>query len=280
MPELPEVEQVVVALHSELTGRRIVSGRVTLARLLPGSTTAGFARKIRGARIQSVSRRGKYIVFSLDRDLVLLSHLRMTGNFSIHAQNSPFPRFAHASFALDDGRSLVYSDQRQFGILKLARGDASEEFLSRLAPEPFSGDFSPAYLATLLASSRRSVKEVIMDQTKVSGLGNIYASEALFVAGCNPFIPAREVPARRIIRLHAAILQVLSEAIAHGRSREADPGDIGNSYFNGSEPGGWRVYDREGEPCIKCRRRIVRITHRNRSVYFCPRCQKAPASRV
>ena len=275
MPELPEVELVARALDRLVGGRVVVSAKLLRAKLAPDNTPRQFARLLRGARVGEVGRRGKHILARLDNGHVLITHLRMTGRFILLREGSGLPAHTHAVFKLEGGRRLVFTDQRHFGLMKLARAeelDATDE-LRRLAPEPFSEEFSTAYLAGVLAGSRRRLKEVLIDQTKVTGLGNIYAAEALFLARVSPLIPAAELSRRRVPRLRRAILDVLGEAIAHGSTAEVDPEDIDASYFGGGG-GRWRVYDREGEQCPVCRARIRRVTRAGRSTYFCPRCQR------
>ncbi len=139
--------------------------------------------------------------------------------------------------------------------MKVVRAErlAEARELRDLAPEPFSEEFTPVYLAGVLGHTRRTLKDVLLDQTKVTGLGNIYAAEVLFLARLNPFAPANALTRRRIARLHRAILDVLGEAIAHGSTMNVDPEDIEGSYYGGGYNGRWRVYDREGEPCQQCR---------------------------
>ena len=276
MPELPEVELVARALDKLVGGRVVVSAKLLRAKLAPDNTPRQFARLLRGARVGEVGRRGKHILARLDNGHVLITHLRMTGRFILLRERGRLPAHTHAVFKLEGGRRLVFTDQRHFGLMKLARADELEETdeLRRLAPEPFSDEFSTAYLAAVLARSRRRLKEVLIDQTKVVGLGNIYAAEALLLARVNPFVPASELSRRRVPRLRRAILEVLGEAIAHGSAADVDPEDIDASYFGGGG-GRWRVYDREGEPCRDCRTRIRRITLAGRSTYFCPRCQRS-----
>jgi formamidopyrimidine-DNA glycosylase len=125
-----------------------------------------------------------------------------------------------------------------------------------------------------LQRSRRTLKETLLDQRRVTGLGNIYAAEAMFLARANPFQTASAFSLRRVPKLHRAILDVLDEAIRHGSTLDVDPENIDGSYFGGGYEGRWRVYDREGEPCMACGTRIRRIAHGGRSTYFCPRCQR------
>jgi formamidopyrimidine-DNA glycosylase len=276
MPELPEVELVARALSNLVTGHKILAAELLRPRLVPDSTPREFARRLRGARIETVGRRGKHILIMLDRALVLVAHLRMTGRFLYLPLEAPLPKFTHAVLYLDDERRLVFSDQRHFGMMKivpLAQLYETKE-LRALAPEPFSDEFTPAYLHAALSRSRRTLKETLLDQTRVTGLGNIYAAEVMFLARTNPFTVASELSRRRVPRLHRAILDVLTESISHGSTLNVDPENIEGSYYGGSYEGRWRVYDREGEPCVKCGARIRRVSHAGRSTYFCPRCQR------
>jgi formamidopyrimidine-DNA glycosylase len=276
MPELPEVELVARALNDLVAGRRILQARLLRASLAPETPPAAFARRLRGRRIARVARRGKHILFELDGGLVLVVHLRMTGRFLLLPATVAPPKHTHAVFVLDDGHRLVFNDQRHFGMMKLVRAgelnDAKE--LRSLAPEPFSDAFTPAYLRQAFARTRRTLKETLLDQRRVTGLGNIYAAEAMFIARVNPFVAAADLSPRRLPRLHRAILEVFQESIAHGSTMNVDPRDIDKSYYGGAYEGRWRVYDREGEPCVNCRASIRRVAHAGRSTYFCPRCQR------
>ncbi|MDQ3584507.1 MAG: bifunctional DNA-formamidopyrimidine glycosylase/DNA-(apurinic or apyrimidinic site) lyase [Acidobacteriota bacterium] len=276
MPELPEVELVVRALDGLVGQQRIVAARLLRPGLAPETPPAVFARRLRQNSIQRVTRRGKHILFELDREQVLLTHLRMTGRFLLLPPAAALPKHTHALFYLADERRLAFSDQRHFGMMKLVKASelATAKELRALAPEPFSEEFTPAYLGRALARSRRTLKETLLDQTKVTGLDNIYAAEALFLARINPFLVAAELSPRRLPRLHRAILQVFNESIAHGSTLNVNPEDIDGSYYGGAYEGHWRVYAREGEPCPTCRARVRRLMHAGRSTFFCPRCQK------
>lgn len=276
MPELPEVEHVVRALRRSVNGSRIIASEVTLPKLILPLSPAAFNRKLKGKRIEAVNRRGKYILIELDSDLVLAVHLRMTGQFLVLKLDDDLPRHAHAVFYLEDERRLVFRDQRQFGVMKLVTTAGLGELkgISELAPEPFSPDFSIAYLKDICARSRRTLKTLLLDQTKVLGLGNIYAAEALFRARINPFKIAAELSTKRVERLHQAIRDVLRAAVSgHSSSRISLENAEGFSY---GEAFGrvWQVYEREGEPCFKCGARIRRLTHGGRSTYWCPTCQR------
>ncbi|MEP6707476.1 MAG: bifunctional DNA-formamidopyrimidine glycosylase/DNA-(apurinic or apyrimidinic site) lyase [Pyrinomonadaceae bacterium] len=275
MPELPEVEHVVRALRRAVMGRRIVAAELKLPRLAAQVSPRVFSRKLRGALIQRIRRRGKYILIELDSSRVLAVHLRMTGKFVCLPAEATLPKHAHVIFYLDDERRLVFCDQRQFGRLWiLAAADLrTMEQLNSLAPEPLGRGFSLEYLRQTLSRSRRSLKQLLLDQTKVLGLGNIYAGEALFLARISPFIPASQLAKKRTERLYEAIRTILQEAIAGGSTLRIDLDEDGSSYVGTSERF-WRVYEREGEACVNCGGRIRRVVHGGRSTYFCPKCQR------
>jgi formamidopyrimidine-DNA glycosylase len=276
MPELPEVELVARSLHKLVAGRTITSAKLLRASLARETRPATFARLLRGRRFVSVGRRGKHLLAELDGGLFLVAHLRMTGRFLLLPPGYDLPKHTHALFRLDDGRTLAFTDQRHFGMMKLVRADELDgaKELRALAPEPFSDEFTPRYLRETFARTRRTLKETLLDQRKVTGLGNIYAAEAMFLAGVSPFVAAADLSPRRLPRLRRAILEVFRESIEHGSTMNVDPRDIDSSYYGGGYEGRWRVYDREGEPCLKCRTAIRRFVHAGRSTYYCPRCQK------
>ena len=276
MPELPEVEHVVRALRRVAPGRRIVATEVTLPKLILPTSTSAFKRKLKGSTITGVSRRGKFILIELDSDRVLAVHLRMTGKFLYLTADDEPPKHSRAIFYLDNDRRLVFSDQRKFGVMKLvAKSRLSKtRGIRELAPEPFSDEFSFDYLKATLARSRRSLKTLLLDQTRVLGLGNIYAAEALFRAGINPFKISSALSTKRVARLHTEILEVLRDAITDSSTSRIDlEHPDGFSYGEAFERF-WQVYERAGEPCVKCGARIRRLVHGARSTYWCPRCQR------
>ena len=276
MPELPEVEHVVRALRRVVVGRRIIATEVTLPKLILPTSTSAFKRKLKGSTITGVSRRGKFILIELDSDRVLAVHLRMTGKFLYLTADDELPKHSRAIFYLDNDRRLVFSDQRKFGVMKLvAKSRLSKtRGIRELAPEPFSDEFSFDYLKATLARSRRSLKTLLLDQTRVLGLGNIYAAEALFRAGINPFKISSALSTKRVARLHTEILEVLRDAITDSSTSRIDlEHPDGFSYGEAFERF-WQVYERAGEPCVKCGARIRRLVHGARSTYWCPRCQR------
>jgi len=292
MPELPEVEHVVRALRRVVVGRRIVATQVTLPKLIWPTSASAFKRKLKDSRITEVSRRGKFILIHIEKggalphgratapartsEHVVAVHLRMTGKFLYLSADDELPKHARAIFYLDNDRRLVFSDQRKFGVMKLvAKSRLSKtKGIGELAPEPFSDDFNVSYLKDTLARSRRTLKTLLLDQTRVLGLGNIYAAEALFRAGINPFKVSSELSMKRVMRLHAEILEVLRDAISDSSTSRIDLEQPDGVSYGEAFERFWQVYEREGEPCIKCGTRIRRMTHGGRSTYWCPKCQR------
>ena len=274
MPELPEVEHVVRALRPVVVGRRILAAELKLKRIAPDISRPAFDRELRNARVIGIGRRGKYILFELESGRVLTTHLRMTGKFVSLTVDDKLPPYAHVVFHLDDERRLVFCDMRQFGRMRLIVDAARlPKELSTLAPEPLSEEFTEEYFIETLRRSRRSLKQLLLDQTRILGLGNIYAVEALFLAGVNPMKSAHRLSKPRARKLYGAIREVLHEAIEAGSTLRIDLADGNGSYFGTSERF-WRVYEREGEPCVRCGTKIKRVVHGGRSTYYCPACQK------
>jgi formamidopyrimidine-DNA glycosylase len=277
MPELPEVELVTKSLNKLVRSRKIQTAELLRERLVPETPPKEFAEILNGQSIDRVHRRGKHILFDFDNDQTLIVHLRMSGRFLLLPIDRENPKFTHAIFYFEDETRLVFSDQRHFGFMKLVETSQINKAreIKKLAPEPFSDEFSKEYFREILKTSSRNLKEFILDQTKVCGLGNIYAAEALFLAKINPTIPAKEVSAIKANRLHKFIREVLQESIKHGSTLNVNPENIDGSYYGGGYEDHWRVYDREGEPCSNCDTRIKRLKQGGRSSYFCPKCQRA-----
>ncbi|MDQ3372732.1 MAG: bifunctional DNA-formamidopyrimidine glycosylase/DNA-(apurinic or apyrimidinic site) lyase [Acidobacteriota bacterium] len=276
MPELPEVELVTKSLDKLVGGRKIIAAELLRERLAPFNSPAEFAERLKDTRIRRVSRRGKHILFDLDNGQTLIAHLRMSGRFMLLPLERENPKYTHAAFYFEDETRLIFQDQRHFGLMKLVETinlhEAKE--LKKLAPEPFSNEFNVKYFQAILKTSKKSLKELLLDQTKVTGLGNIYASEAMFLARVNPQTPANKVSAQKAKNLHEKIQDVLAESIAHGSTLNIDPENIDGSYYGGGYTKGWRVYDQEKKPCVTCETSIERLKQAGRSTYFCPKCQK------
>jgi formamidopyrimidine-DNA glycosylase len=197
----------------------------------------------------------------------------MTGKFVSLTTDESLPPYAHVVFYLDDERRLVFCDMRQFGRMRLiTSAQRLPKELNTLAPEPLSDEFTEEYFLETLSRSKRSLKQLLLDQTRVLGLGNIYAVEALFLAAINPSKPANKLSKPRARKLYQAIRRVLREAIDAGSTLQINMAD-GNASYIGTTERFWRVYEREGEPCLNCKTPIKRIVHGGRSTYYCPRCQ-------
>jgi formamidopyrimidine-DNA glycosylase len=262
VPELPEVETVTRSI-ARLVGRRIVSAEFSCLRILrgdPGQMSAALA----GRRIRGVRRRGKFIVLELDGGDCLTVHLGMTGKLLL---NGAAGRHTHAVFNLDRG-VLRYEDQRQFGRLEVSRGLPAR--VQKLGPEPL--EIALAEFAGRLKRRKARIKAVLLDQGFVRGMGNIYADEALFRAGIHPLAIAARLRRDRVARLHKAMVEVLTQAIAQGGSSISDYVDAaGRRGFFQFEH---RVYQRTGEPCVVCGTAIRRILVAQRGTHFCPKCQR------
>lgn len=273
MPELPEVETVRTGLDQALKGATIAS--VTLRRKdlripFPG----GFAEALEGRRILGVGRRAKYLLFTLDSDEVLIAHLGMSGRFSVEPKRpKTLSKHDHALFLLTDGRVMIFNDARRFGLMTLAKKAQLDKhpLFAHLGPEPLERAFSEAYLKKALAGRKAPIKPVLMDQELVVGVGNIYASEALFLAGIDPRKPASRV-ALKASEIVTATQQVLRAAIASGGSSLRDflhvSGESG--YFQHR----FNVYDRKGKPCPRCHKPIRAARQAGRSTFWCASCQK------
>ena len=283
MPELPEVEVLARHLRPLICGRAIRGVRVCRAKVLRPTSPRELRRALLGSKFAGLSRRGKYLLFQLrGRDsngpVTLLGHLGMTGRMFLARKQQRLPK--HAAVVIDLGSdNLVYEDTRYFGRLTL---DTSA--VSRLGPEPLGGQFDRARFRRALKRSRQAIKIKLLDQTLVAGIGNIYASEALFRARLSPRAPACRLTEAQMARLWRAIRAVLREAIACGSTV---PLNFGRSqsdglFYFGQAPGmadyyeeRLRVYDRAGQPCLQCGTVIRRIIQADRSTFYCPRCQNA-----
>lgn len=276
MPELPEVEIVVRSLDSIVRKRKIADAELLRQRLSPDTLPDRFRKLMSGASINFVHRRGKHVLFDLDNGRTLITHLRMSGKFLLLPDEDPDPKFTHAVFRFLDGSRLVFQDQRHFGLMKIVETAELNEAreLKKLAPEPLTDAFSVEYFSLTLRGSKRTLKEILLDQTKVCGLGNIYASEAMFLSRANPRTRAFRLSRAKTSSLFDNIRLVLSEAVELGSSMPVVPENIGGSIYGNDSEWEWRVYGRENKPCVECNHPIVRIVQGGRSTFFCRKCQR------
>lgn len=283
MPELPEVEVLARHLAPLLQGRTMVAVDVRRSKSVRPSTTEAFARRLVGAQCLGLSRRAKYLVFDLRGPkgvgrFQLLGHLGMTGRMYLQGHGVPLPKHAAVTLRLDR-QTLVFEDTRYFGRLSF-----DLEPLQRLGPEPLESAFTTPDLAKALQRSRQPIKVRLLDQSLVAGLGNIYASEALFRARISPRRAANRLGPAEVKRLRDAIRCVLADAIQWGSTvplNGSGQGQRDRLFCSGrapDAPDGYaerlRVYHRAGLPCVRCRGPIQRIVQAGRSTYFCPQCQR------
>jgi len=284
VPELPEVEVLVRHLAPLLRNRTIRSVDVRRARVLRPTSTSVLRRTLNGARLVGLSRRGKYLLFEIQprpgaNATVLVGHLGMTGRMYLLPSGNALPK--HAAVVLDLGdEQFVFEDTRYFGRFTL---DVAA--LNDLGPEPLGPEFTAQGLREGLARSIQSIKVKLLDQSLVAGIGNIYASEALFRASISPRLSARRINGELAMRLWSSIRSTLAEAIKFGSTAPLDYAGAGKReglFYYGRvprSPGTYEerllVYDRKDQPCFKCGSKIRRIVQAARSTFYCPNCQRS-----
>jgi formamidopyrimidine-DNA glycosylase len=278
MPELPEVETVRRGLAPAMEGARFAKVEVRRPDLR-WALPKDFAKRLEGQKVEGLGRRAKYLLADLSSGEVLLMHLGMSGSFRVghdsrpgiyHHERSKDKAHDHVVFHMSNGETVTFNDPRRFGFMKLIARDTldREPHLAPLGPEPLGNAFDAAMLAKACAGRKTSLKSALSDQHVVAGLGNIYVCEALYRARLSP----KRRASTSADALVEAIRAVLTDAIRAGGSslrdhRRAD-GSLGDFQHNFS------VYDREGEPCPKCKGTVKRIVQQGRSTFFCPKCQK------
>ena len=276
MPELPEVQTIVNDLiDAGLVNARITTVTIDWPRSIAGMSPQEFIRRLKGARIEDIRRRAKYIIFDLDENNgALLVHLRMTGRLVYAAGDVTPTKHTHIILQLDNGHRLIFTDMRQFGGMWLvptaALGNLSG--YKDLGVEPLDECFTSDFFKKELCRRRTRIKSLLLNQTFIAGLGNIYADEILFEAGIHPCVPAQSIRGRKIHTLYQSIRSILREAIA---CRGDTVSDYRTAFGeSGSYQCNHRVYQRHGESCLRCGATIERMRLAGRSTHYCPNCQR------
>lgn len=274
MPELPEVETIRRSLADKIIGKAFENVEVFLDKMVKGLEPANIQSELKGKKITRIDRRGKYLIVHMTGDMAMVIHLRMTGQLVCCRPEEEKTKHTHVIIQLSDNLHLRFIDQRQFGKIQFVSKKELENVsgLKTLGVEPLSEEFTRDYFKKEIRSKRTKIKPLLLDQTFIAGIGNIYADEVLFRSMINPEKVASTLTPREVSRLHIAIKEVLNEGIENKGTSIKDyiDGD-GNK---GSNQNNLRVYGRDGEPCLKCGKTIEKKTIGGRSSHYCPKCQK------
>jgi formamidopyrimidine-DNA glycosylase len=265
MPELPEVETIARAIKPELVGRTILSADLRWARTLATPSPVQFKKRIAGQEIVDVSRRAKYLIIHL-KNYNLLIHLRMSGDLMVRTGKIKPEKHDRLLLHLSNNKYLAFNDTRKFGRVWFT--DQPEEVLGKLGPEPLEKDFTVQWLFENLRKRKRQLKPLLLDQTFLAGLGNIYTDECLHIAKLHPLALSNTVTKKQSEALHNAIRTVLKEGIRRNGA------SIDWVYRGGEYQNHFRVYDREGKPCSVCGTEIHKLTVGQRGTHVCPNCQR------
>jgi formamidopyrimidine-DNA glycosylase len=277
MPELPEVQTIVNDLNiAGLPGSTVRSARVFWPRTIAVPSPECFCRQVKGKKISAVRRRGKFLVYDFSSGQHLLMHLRMSGRLHLVSKNTRRLKHEHVILSLDDGRQLRLHDTRKFGRIYLVENQ--EEILGRLGPEPLASGFTAAMLGERLNSRKRMLKPLLLDQTFIAGLGNIYVDEALWEAGIHPCRMASNLSKIEVERLQRAIVLVLERGLRNlGTSLGTGKANFYSvAKHRGRNEDELKVFRRTGMQCLRCKSKIQRILVGQRSTHVCPACQAIP----
>ncbi len=270
MPELPEVETRVRELRQPCVGRTICGVQLDWPRHLHQLSPQQFAERIHGQTVTQLWRRGKYLIFDLTRDALLI-HLRMSGDLCVQPANIVAEPHTHTRLRFDNGHELRFSDARKFGRVYLV-GNA-QQIVGKLGPEPLGAGFSAAQLHTALSARNRALKPLLLDQSFLAGLGNIYTDEALFMARLHPQRNSASLNTAEAHALWLAVRRALRSGIRHNGA------SIDWVYRGGQQQLHFRVYQRAGEACVRCGAMLRRIVVAQRGTHFCPQCQRLTRAR-
>jgi formamidopyrimidine-DNA glycosylase len=272
MPELPEVQHAADTLAAQIVGSRIAAvTRLDWPRMVETHAPEAFAALLAGREVRDVTRRAKWILLHLDGGLTLALHLRMSGYIAVYGPDAAPDQYTHLALRLDDGRQVFFHDTRKFGRARLLDAAGLASLGEAHGPEPLDAAFTPAELTRLLRGRRRAIKPLLLDQTVLAGIGNIYADEALWRAQIHPLRPSDTLSDDEVARLHEGIRAALRAGLDNGGSTLRD---YRNAYgAAGSNQQHFNAYDREGRPCARCGATIVRTVVGQRGTHYCPECQ-------
>jgi len=271
MPELPEIETIKRGLNKLIIGREILDITTNTPKQVKPSLKI-VKKNMVGKRIKKLKRRAKLLQIFLDNGRILTIHLRMTGRLLFRDKSDPVDDYQRAVISLSGGKELRFADLRKFGYLWLIKNKKElDKILNKFGPEPLA-DLTFSYFQKVLASTSRPVKVLLMDQSKISGIGNIYANDALFLARLNPAKPANQITFQKAKKLYDSIRQVLKAGIRYrGASDQHYLDALGQK---GNYQDHFLVYKRAGRKCFNCKGKIKRVTLGGRGTFYCPRCQE------
>jgi formamidopyrimidine-DNA glycosylase len=273
MPEMPEVETIRRTLTDKVTGQQIAGLEIMLPRLIKWPTAAEFEALVTHQSIVKLTRRGKYLLFYLDNNVVMVVHLRMTGRLYYIKSGTEYDRFTRIVFKFKNGDALLYADSRTLGTIYAMPADELWRIagLHTLGPEPLSAEFTLEYFRQILAKRHGTIKALLLNQKLIGGLGNIYVDESLAVAGIHPERIASSLTGDEVIRLHQAVNEVIEQGIIDGGTTFRDYRD--GTGASGSHQNHLHVYGRKNQPCQKCGRPIEKKEVAGRGTHFCSHCQ-------
>ncbi|WAD01804.1 bifunctional DNA-formamidopyrimidine glycosylase/DNA-(apurinic or apyrimidinic site) lyase [Levilactobacillus brevis] len=276
MPELPEVETVRRGLTRLVQGATIAHVEVRYPKMVTPDADV-FTAELISRKIERIDRRGKYLLFRFSGDLTMVSHLRMEGKYDVQPEGSPVSKHTHVIFHLTDNRELRYTDTRKFGRMQLVPTGEETTLapsLGKLGPEPTAETLTLAYMVKIFGKSHKVVKPFLLDQTRIAGLGNIYADEVLWLSKINPLTPVDTLTPSQLSELRQNIIDEMALAIGgHGTTVHSFSTAFGEA---GQFQNQLHVYGREGEPCERCGTELVKIKVAQRGTHFCPYCQPLP----
>ena len=274
MPELPQVEHAAITLRRWLAGHRIVRAAADPTRIFRGSDPAEFAAKLAGRTLEQLSRRGKRLLFTFDRDVGVTSHLGMSGRWVRRSEGESPPGHSRARLVLAEGSVIHYVDPRMFGRIAVAKASELEHLpeIADLGPDALSDSVDAERLREVLGSRSRPMKMALMDQTVIAGLGNILVTEALFRAHIHPDRTTRSLDARDL----EALAEGIREAVEHGLANDGEGDEIAYLQDGAGVENPFLIYGRAGEACPRCGRPLESSQHAGRTTVFCRRCQPPP----